>query len=123
MAKDHERKIQEIKELIKEYCEERDWDQFHGAKELAIALVLEAGEVLEPFRFKSEKEVEELFKNPEKKEDIEDEMADVLYFLFRLAQKYDIDLAEAFDRKMEKNKKKYPVEKAKGSNKKYNELE
>ena len=123
MAKDHERKIQEIKELIKEYCEERDWDQFHGAKDLAVALSIEASELLEHFRFKSKEEVEELFKNLKKKEEIEDEMADILYFLFRLAQKYDIDLSEAFDKKMEKSAKNYPIEKAKGSNKKYDELE
>jgi len=122
MPKDNETKIHEIKDFIKKYCDERDWDQFHGAKELAIALIIESAELLEPFRFKSEKEVEELFKNPEKREHIEDEMADVLYFLFRLAQKYDIDLSEAFERKMAKSAKKYPIDKAKGSNKKYNEL-
>lgn len=123
MAKDHERKIQDIKDIIKKYCEERDWDQFHGAKDLAIALSIETSELLEHFRFKSKEEVEELFKNPKKREEIEDEVVDILYFLFRLAQKYDIDLSEAFDRKMEKIKKKYPIEKAKGSSKKYDELE
>lgn len=122
MPKDSETNIQELKDFVKKYCEERDWDQFHGAKELAIALIIESAELLEPFRFKSEKEVEELFKNPEKREHIEDEMADVMYFLFRLAQKYDIDLSEAFERKMAKSAKKYPVDKAKGSNKKYNEF-
>ena len=122
MLKDQETKIHEIKDFIKKYCDERDWDQFHGAKELAVALIIEAAELLEPFRFKSDKEVEELFKNPQKREEIEDEMADVLYFLFRLAQRYDIDLSEAFERKMGKSAKKYPIEKAKGSNKKYNEF-
>ena len=62
MTKDEERKIQEIKDFVKKYCEERDWDQFHNAKELAIALSVEAGELLAPFRFKSDKEIEELFK-------------------------------------------------------------
>lgn len=122
MAKDEVRNIQEIKDFVKKYCEERDWDQFHNAKELAIALSLEASELLEPFRFKSEKEIEELFKDSKKREEIEDEMADVLYFLVRLAQKYDVDLSEAFDRKMEKSAKKYPIDKAKGSSKKYNEF-
>ena len=122
MAKDNEKKIHEIKEFVKKYCEDRDWDQFHNAKELAIALSIEASELLEHFRFKSWEEVEELFKNPKKKEEIGDEMADILYFLTRLAQKYDIDLSEAFERKMEKSAKKYPIEKAKGSNKKYTEL-
>lgn len=122
MAKDHEKKIHEIKDFVKKYCEDRDWDQFHNAKELAIALSIEASELLEIFRFKSLKEVEEMFKDPKKKEEISDEMADVLYFLSRLAQKYDIDLSEAFERKMIKSAKKYPIEKAKGNNKKYTEL-
>jgi len=120
--KDNERKIQELKEKIKEFCEARDWDQFHNAKDLAIALSIEASELLEIFRWKSPEEVEALFKNEKKKEDIEDELADVLYFLVRMAQLYDLDLSEALDKKMKKNEEKYPVEKAKGSNKKYNEF-
>ncbi len=122
MVKDHERKLQEIKEAARKHCEDRDWDQFHGAKDLAVALSIEASELLEHFRFKSKKEVEELFKNPKKREEIEKEMADILYFLSRLAQKYDVDLSEAFDKGMERNKKNYPIEKAKGSNKKYDEF-
>ena len=120
--KDHETKLYELKDKIKAFCEARDWDQFHNAKEHAIALSIEASELLEIFRWKNEKEVAELFKNEKKKEGIEDEMADILYFLVRMAQRYDLDLSEALDRKMEKNEKKYPVEKAKGSNKKYNEF-
>ena len=119
---DNERKIHELKDKIKKFCDERDWDQFHNAKELAIALSIEASELLEIFRWKTHEEVEELFKNEKKKEDIEDEMADILYFLVRLAQKYNLDLSEALDRKMEKNDKKYPIDKFKGSNKKYNEI-
>lgn len=119
---DHKTNVHELKEKIKKFCDDRDWDQFHGAKDLAVAMSIESAELLEHFRWKKEAEVEELFKNPEKKEHISDEMADVLYFLIRLAQKYDIDLTKALERKMEKNNKKYPVEKFKGSNKKYNEL-
>jgi NTP pyrophosphatase (non-canonical NTP hydrolase) len=122
MPKDQERKIYELKEKIKEFCDKRDWDQFHNAKELAIALSIEASELLEIFRWKNPEEVKELFKNEKKKEDIEDEMADILYFLVRIAQIYDIDLTDALDKKMDKNDKKYPVEKFKGSNKKYNEM-
>jgi NTP pyrophosphatase (non-canonical NTP hydrolase) len=122
MPKDHETKLQELKEKVKKSCEERDWDQFHGAKDLAIGVITEASELLEHFRFKSEKEIEEMFKNPAKREDIEDEAADVLWFLLRFAQKYDIDLSEAAERKMKKFEKKYPVEKVKGSNKKYDEF-
>lgn len=122
MAKDKETKIQELKDKIQKFCEERDWDQFHGAKDLAAALIIEAAELLEHFRWKSEKEVKELFENPEKKEHIEDEMADIFYFLLRLAQKYNIDLSEALNKKMDKNEKRYSVDKFKGSNKKYNEI-
>ena len=120
---DEDRKIHELKEKIREFCEARDWDQFHNAKELAIALSIEASELLEIFRWKTSEEVAELFKNPAKTEDIEDEMADVLYFLVRISQLYDIDLSEALERKMDKNNKKYPVDKFKGSSKKYNEVD
>ena len=123
MVKDQERKIHELKELIKKFCDERDWDQFHNAKDLAIALSIEASELLEIFRWKNPEEVKELFENKDKKEDISDEMADVLYFLIRMAQRYNIDLSEALEKKMEKNNKKYPIDKAKGSNKKYNEFD
>ena len=80
---DKETKIQDIKDRIQRYCEDRDWDQFHTPKELAIGVITEASEVLEHFRFKSEEEIEQFFKDPLKRENIEDEMADVLYFLFR----------------------------------------
>ncbi len=122
MVKDNERRIHELKEKIKEFCDARDWGQFHNAKELAIALSIEASELLEIFRWKTHEETDELFKDKKKKEDIGDEMADILYFLVRIAQKYDLDLSEALDRKMEKNNNKYPVDKSKGSHKKYNEF-
>ena len=110
--------LQELKNKIKKHCEDRDWDQFHNAKDLAIGVSTEAAELLEHFRFKSEKEVEELFKDLKKKEEISDEIIDVIWFAFRLAQKYNIDISEAFDKKLSKSEKKYPIEKSKGSNKK-----
>jgi len=118
---DNKTNITELKEKIKKFCGERDWDQYHNAKELAIGVVTEASELLEHFRFKSEKEIEEMFKNS-KREQISEELADTLYFILRLAQKYNIDLTTELYKKMEKNHKKYPVEKVKGSNKKYTEL-
>ena len=114
--------IQELKNVMKKFSEDRDWDQFHGAKDLAIGISIEAGELLERFRFKSEKEIELMFKESKKREDICDELADILTFLVRFAQKYDIDLSTEFNRKIQQSAKKYPIEKAKGSNKKYNEL-
>ena len=120
---DHKTKISELKERVKFFCEERDWDQFHNAKELAIGLVTEASELLQHFRFKSENQVNGMFQNYSKKQELTEEMADVLYFLVRLAQKYDIDLTTELEKKMKKNNKKYPIEKARGCNKKYTEYE
>jgi NTP pyrophosphatase (non-canonical NTP hydrolase) len=111
--------IAELKGKVKRFCEARDWDQYHNAKDLAIGVSTEAGELLDLFRFKSPGEVEEMFLDDGEREDIEDEMADVLFFLLRMAQMNDIDLSGAFERKMLKNEKEYPVEKARGSNKKY----
>lgn len=78
---------------------------------------------MEHFRFKSKEEVEAIFDNSKTTEEVEAEMADVLYFLLRMAQIYDIDLSEALENKMKENREKYPVEKSKGSNKKYDKLE
>ena len=119
---DRKTSVHELKEKVKQFCEERDWDQFHGAKDLTIGIVTESSELLQHFRFKSDAEIEMMFKSTEKREHISEEMADVLYFLLRLAQKYDIDLVTELDKKMKKNAKKYPIEKAKGSNKKYTEF-
>jgi len=118
---DNETKIHELKEKVRKFCDDRDWDQYHNAKELAIGIVTEASELLDHFRFKSEKQIDEMFKNPEKHQEITDEMADVFYFLLRLAQRYDIDLTTELNRKMIKNEQKYPIDKVKGKNKKYME--
>jgi len=120
---DNKTNINELKEKIKKFCEDRDWDQYHNAKELAIGIVTEASELLQHFRFKSEKQVDAMFKNASKRHEISEEMADVLYFLLRLSQKYDIDLSTELNKKLQKNEEKYPVEKAKGSNKKYSEYD
>lgn len=119
---DSKTNIQELKEKVKKFCEDRDWDQYHNPKDLAIGIITESSELLDIFRFKSEKEIEEMFHIKEKREKISEEMADVFYFLLRLAQKYNIDLSNELNKKLEQNHKKYPIEKAKGSNKKYNEL-
>ena len=116
-------RIAELKQMVKNFSEERDWDQFHNAKDLAIGIVTEASELLETFRFKSESEVEDLFQNESSAKKIRDELADIFYFAFRLAQKYNIDVSKSLGEKIKDNAKKYPVEKAKGSNKKYTELE
>lgn len=106
---------------IQEFCEERDWTQFHTPKDLAIGLSTESNELLELFRFKDRDEQEELLANPKKRADVEDELADVLFFTLRFAELYDIDLEAALEAKLEKNRERYPKEEYQSSNRKYNE--
>ena len=113
--------IIELKQLVQTFCEERDWDQFHDAKELAIGISTEAGELLEHFRFKSRDQINELFKDEKKRLEISEELSDVLYFVLRFAQMYNIDLTSNLHLKNEKNARKYPISKVKGCNKKYTE--
>ncbi len=116
------RSIEELASLVKCFCEARDWDQFHGPKDLAIGVITEASELLEHFRFLSDEQAMALLNNSSLKEEIEDELADVFFFLLRFSQRFDVDLGQALTRKLEKSEKKYPVDKAKGSNKKYTML-
>lgn len=119
---DEKTTISQLKDSVKKFCEERDWDQYHNAKDLSIGIITESSELLEFFRFKNQKEVEELFNTSSKKE-IAEEISDILFFIFRLAQKYDIEISKEFMDKIQKNEKRYPIEKSKGSNKKYMEFE
>ena len=112
--------IKAITKKIKKFRDERDWEQFHNHKDMALSLVLEAVEVLEHFQWKSQSEVEK--HGTACKDEIADELADVAMYLFELADNLDINLYEAIDFKLEKNAKKYPVEKAKGKHTKYNKL-
>ena len=107
------------KEVIK-FRNERDWKQFHNPKDLALSLTLEAAEVLEHFQWKSPQEIEEYVKI--QKDKIGEELADVFYWILLLSYDLKIDLIKSFNNKMKENEKKYPVEKAKGSHKKYTEL-
>jgi NTP pyrophosphatase (non-canonical NTP hydrolase) len=122
MPGDNETTLSKLKIIVKQFCDARDWDQYHNAKDLAIGITTESAELLDIFRFKSEDEINRMFDIPESREKITDEIADVLFFILRLSQKYDIGLVDAFDKKMAKNEQKYPVEKSRGSNKKYDEF-
>ena len=115
-----EKTINELIKQVQDFCEERDWDQFHNPKDLAIGLSTESNELLDIFRFKSEEQMKDIM-NSSKREHVEEELADVFFFVLRFAQMNDIDLSEILTKKMIKNNEKYPVEKAKGSNSKYNE--
>jgi|SRR5581483_2281446 len=119
---DSKTSLEELKLIVRTFCEERDWDQFHGPKDLAIGIVTEAAELLDHFRFKTEVEARDYLSNTKKRPEVEDEVADTLFMLLRFAQMYDIDLTKALKRKMVSNHKKYPVHKSKGNNKKYTDL-
>lgn len=114
--------ISEMQEMVKQFCEERDWSQFHNPKDLAIGISTEANELLDIFRFKSDEQIRAMLAVPEKKEAIADEVADTLYFILRFAQMNNIDLSDALVRKIKKNEEKYPIYKATGKNLKYKEL-
>lgn len=111
----------ELNVEVREFCEARDWGQYHTPKELAIGLVTESSELLELFRFKKRTEQSDLLAEGEKREEVEDELADILFFLLRYADVYDIDLESALERKLEKNRHRYPENEYEGSNKKYDE--
>lgn len=117
---DNKTTVEDLKNLVKTFCEQRDWDQFHNPKELAIGISTEANELLQIFRFKNEEQMKELMSS-NKKNEVQEELADVVYFALRFAQMNDIDLSSVIIDKIEKNNAKYPVDKAKGCNKKYNE--
>lgn len=109
--------------LIRVFCADRDWDQYHNPKDLAIGISTEANELLDCFRFQNEEQSKALFEDLEKREKLEDEFADTLFFLLRFADLNDIDIVKVVERKIEKNIVKYPVEKARGNNQKYTEYE
>lgn len=112
MAKsDNTTPVEHLKDWVREFCEERKWDPYHGPKDLAIGLVTEASELLELFRFVPESELRALMERVELRGKVADELADSLYFILRFAQMYDFDLATALKEKLKKNAVKYPVQK------------
>jgi len=112
--------LRKLQDRIVQLRNDRDWQQFHTPKDMAISLSLEASEVLELFQWKSHEEIEQYLKTH--KQDLSDELADVLAYLLLIANDLDIDLSQAFEKKMQKNEAKYPVAKAKGKHTKYTEL-
>lgn len=95
-----------------EFLEERDWDQFHSPENLAKSISIEAGELLECFQWDGNYDLE----------DVSDEIADVMFYCLDLSERLGIDSIENLERKLQKNREKYPVEKSKGKNTKYNKL-
>jgi len=101
--------LEQMKVWVREFCEERGWDPYHGPKDLAIGLVTEASELLEIFRFVDEKKSLALVDEPASREKIADELADSIYFILRFSQMHGFDLSQSLKAKIIKNAKKYPA--------------
>jgi NTP pyrophosphatase (non-canonical NTP hydrolase) len=106
--------LEELRKKIVQFTKDRDWDQFHNGKDLALALSIEASELNEAFLWKDAKDVN--------KDKIKEELADIFNYAILIADKYDLDIKQIVLEKLRRNAEKYPVEKAFGSAKKYNEL-
>ena len=109
--------LQDLKARVNQFVAERDWAQFHTPKNLAMAMIVEAAELVEHFQWDTPLESQQL--SPEKREAVAHELADTFVYLLRIAEVLDIDLIEAANKKIALNAIKYPVLKAKGSNAKY----
>lgn len=109
-----------LRDRLRLFAAERDWDQFHSPKNLSAALIVEAAELLEHFQWLTEDASFEL--SSEKRAKVAEEIADVLLYLVRIADKLDIDVLDAALKKIDANAKKYPIDKSKGSMRKYTEL-
>lgn len=112
-------KLEQIKLKLREFADERDWDQFHSPKNLSMALIAEAAELVEHFQWMTEKQSHNLSES--KLKAVGEELADIQIYLIRIADKLNIDLLAEANKKIELNEKKYPREKVKGSPKKYTE--
>jgi len=113
--------LKDLRSRLQAFVDERDWQQFHSPKNLAMAMIVEAAELVEHFQWMTEQESREL--TPEKKELVSQEIADTFVYLLRIAEVLEIDIIDAANRKLELNAKKYPAEKARGSNAKYTEYQ
>ena len=111
--------IEELKIKLREFAQERDWEQFHSPKNLSMALSVEASELVEHFQWMTEEQSADL--QPNRHAAVAFELADIFIFLLRLSDQLDVDLMEITKRKIELNNKRYPIDKVKGSSKKYDE--
>ena len=113
--------LQNIKTRLRLFSDKRDWHQFHSAKNLSMALSVEASEIVEHFQWLTEEQSDNLPQSTLQK--VETELADTFLYLLQLADRLGVDLLDAAERKMDGNEAKYPVEKSRGNAKKYSELE
>ncbi len=118
--RDSKTSVQELRDIMQQFVAERDWAQYHNPKNLSMSIAIEAAELMEKFQFVSNEESQELAQS--NKQEIADELSDVLAYVLSFANAADIDLSSSFVKKMEKNSKKYPVAVAKGAYGKYTKL-
>ncbi|HJX18918.1 MAG TPA: nucleotide pyrophosphohydrolase [Acidiferrobacterales bacterium] len=111
--------LDDLRNQLREFARNRDWEQFHSPKNLAMAMIVEAAELVEHFQWLTEAQSQAL--NPEQREQVAQELADVFLYLVRLADRLDIDLMDAAQRKLVINARKYPADKVRGSAKKAGE--
>lgn len=114
-------RLDELRDRLREFVRERDWEQFHSPKNLAMAMIVEAAELVEHFQWLTEDESNDI--SPEKREEVAHEIADTFIYLLRMADVLNIDLIEAAQAKMTLNAQKYPADKVRGSNAKYTEYD
>ena len=114
--------LEELAATIRSFTAERDWDQFHSPKNLAASLSIESAELLEIFQWIKEQDSHQIMQNPEKASQVKDELADVFYYLIRMADILEVDLESALKSKMHQNAEKYPVARSKGNAKKYTDF-
>lgn len=120
---DTEATVSMMKALVRDFCDERDWAQFHNPKDLAIGMVTESSELLDIFRFKSQADVDAIMADPSRSSHVKEELSDVLYFVLRFAQMNGIDLYTELVRKIGIDAEKYPADRSRGRNLKYDELD
>jgi dCTP diphosphatase len=113
------RDLEELRKRVRAFVAERDWDRFHSPKNLAMALSVEASELVELFHWLTEEESAAL--DADRRRRVAEELADVLWFLVRLSDRLDIDLLDAADRKLAANAAKYPADRVRGDARKYDE--
>jgi len=113
------RDLEELKQRLRVFVAERDWDQFHSPKNLAMALSVEASELVELFQWLSE--AQSAAPDEQLRRRAAEELADILWFLVRIADRLDIDLLAAAESKMVQNAEKYPAERVRGQSRKYDE--
>jgi NTP pyrophosphatase (non-canonical NTP hydrolase) len=112
--RDSQTTIAQLRELVREFVAERDWRQFHTPKNLSMSLAIEAGELMEHFQWLTPKESRSLADDAVRLEAVADELSDVLCYALAMANELDLDVASSLERKMEKNRRKYPADEYRG---------